>query len=148
MKLSILKEINSNEVIRVALVPVKHKPNILVVTSDAEFIHPLTTGFEIFCCNEFLKQLNVCHDDNLVFDNYVQYSHTIDFCNRLLEYKRIMEKLTQKTYKEIGVSAYQIYNVILNRLLEKHNMKKSEYFTAVVKIPLENWIAEALPYFK
>lgn len=148
MKFNVLEKIDSNEVIHVSLTPIDDAPHIFIVTNKENITQSLTNGFEIFNCNEILKSLNVCPDECIEFKNYAQYADVVDLINRLLEYKRIMEKLTQKTYDEIGISAYQVYNVVLNRLLKKHDMKKSEYFTAVVKRALEDWIAEALPYFK
>lgn len=148
MKLCKSEKINPNEVIHVSLTPINGEPHIFVVTNKESITQPLTNGWELFKCNEFLKSLNVCPDEYVHFENYVNYSDTVDFINRLIEYKHIMEELTQTRYADIDILAYQVYSVVLNRLLAKHHMAKMGYFTAIVKRPLEKWIAEAMTYFK
>lgn len=148
MKVCTLEKINPNEVIHVSLTPINGEPHIFVVTNKEYVTQPLTNGWELFNCNEFLRSLQVYPAECIRFDDYVTYSKTVDCINRLLEYKRIMEDLTQIKYADIDISAYQIYSVVLNRLLAKHHMAKMGYFTAIAKRPLEKWIAEAMTYFK
>lgn len=148
MKVCVLEKINPNEVIHVSLTPINDEPHIFVVTNKENVTQALTSGWELFKCNEFLKSLHVYPDECIQFVNYNNYSTMVDCINRLLEYKRIMEDLTQTKYADIDISAYQVYNVVLNRLLAKHRMENIGYYTATAKRPLEKWIAEAMTYFK
>lgn len=148
MARNILGKIKPEDVIHVSMISKNGNPHILILTNDEHITYPLNDGFEIHLCNEFLKSLHLVPDESIRFDCYVCYGSTIDFCNRLLEYRSVMEEVTGKPYDEIDVLAYQVYSVILDRLLAKHHMAKGGYETAMKKRPLNEWVAEALSYFK
>lgn len=148
MARNVLEKINPEELIHLSMINKNGDPHIFVLTNDGHITHPLNNGFEVFKCNEFLRSLHLVPDEYIHFDCYVCYGNTIDFCNRLLEYRSVMEEVTGKPYDEIDVLAYQVYSVILDRLLAKHHMAKGGYETAMKKRPLNEWVAEALSYFK
>ena len=148
---SILEKIKPEEITHISLGKTSGVPHILIITNNNNNncdTYPLTAGINIHIANELLRSLKIYPDECIYFESYVQYSHQIDLCNHLLEYRRIMEELTQKRYDKIDILAYQVYSVILDRLLAKHHMEKAGYSLAIQKRPLDEWIAEALKYFK
>lgn len=148
MARNVLGKIKSEEVIHMSMISKNGDPHILVLTNNDCITHPLTDGWKVHYCNEFLRSLRLVPDERICFDCYVCYGSTIEFCNRLLEYRTVMEEVTGKPYDEIDVLAYQIYSIILDRLLAKHHMTKLGYESAMLKRPLKEWVAEALSYFK
>lgn len=148
MARNVLEKINSEEVIHLSMINKSGNPHILVLTNDDCITHPLTDGWKVHQCNEFLRSLHLVPDERIRFDCYVCYGITIEFCNKLLEYRTVMEEVTGKPYAEIDILANQVCSVILNRLLAKHHMAKKGYEAAMQKRPLNEWVAEALSYFK
>lgn len=148
MARNVLEKINPKEVIHLSMINKNGDPHILILTNDDYVTHPLNDGWEVFQCNGFLRSLHLVPDERICFDCYVCYGSTIEFCNRLLEYRTVMEEVTGKPYDEIDVLAYQVHSIILDRLLAKHHMTKLGYEAAMLKRPLKEWVAEALSYFK
>lgn len=122
-------------------------PMICVDTdSQGEIQHPLTDGFEIHQCNEFLRSLNLIPAEMIGFSTYPAYRQTVQHLNRLIEIKRSMEEVSGMKYDEIGILASQVYDCILNRLLAKHRLASKGFDAAMQKRPMTEWVAEAITY--
>lgn len=61
-------------------------PIMRFVTKKAIYLFPLTQGFEVHLCNEFLRSLDVIN--NIEFITYAQYSCLIITCGLFLEEKQ------------------------------------------------------------
>lgn len=148
-ELNVLENINADDVISL-LVDIgvcSGKPLICVETySEGEIQQPLTNGFEVHYCNEFLQSLNLIPAELIGFRTYPAYCQTVQHLNRLLKIKRAMETVADKPYSEMNVIANQVYQIILNRLLAKHHMASKGFDAAMQKRPLEEWVKEALTY--
>lgn len=148
-ELNVLENINADDVISV-LVDIgvcSGKPLICVETyREGEIQQPLTNGFEIHYCNEFLRSLNLIPAELISYNTYPAYCQTVQHLNQLLKIKRAMETVADKPYSEIDVIANQVYQIILNRLLAKHHVASKGFDVAMQKRPLEEWVSEALTY--
>lgn len=150
-ELNVLENINADDVISV-LVDIgicSGKPLICVETySEGEIQQPLTNGFEVHYCNEFLRSLNLIPAELIGYSTYPAYCQTVQHLNLLLKIKRAMETVADKPYNEIDILANQVYQIILNGLLAKHRMARKGFDVAMQKRPLEKWVTEALAYFE
>ena len=71
----------------VMLVPGKQgKPTAEVKQGNQFFYFPLTTGFEIYNCNEFLHSLGL--DMNIHFETYLQYGKMLFTITELLKKRK------------------------------------------------------------
>lgn len=76
--------VKPHEVEYVVLVPGRQGKPTAEVKQDNQFFHfPLTTGFEIHNCNEFLRSLGL--DMNIHFETYLQYGKMLFTITELLE---------------------------------------------------------------
>lgn len=148
-ELNVLENINADDVISV-LVDIgvcSGKPLICVETySEGEIQQPLSNGFEIYYCNEFLRSLNLIPAELIGYSTYSAYCQTVQHLNRLLKIKRAMETVVDKPYSEMNVIANQVYQIILNRLLAKHHMANKGFDAVIDETLLEEWVKEALAY--
>ena len=146
LKTNVLEIINLNEVANFILKPNNNNdPCISVEMVNGDLIQmTLTTGFEIHCCNEFLRSLKVIPDDRIAFKHYEGYDRTITYCNRLFEIRKIMEAVTGKEYSQINVIACDVHSCILDKLSSKYkrNMLQEAYQTNT----LDRYVAEAITY--
>jgi len=126
------------------------KPCISVELNNNKVVQmPLSDGFGINKCNEFLCSLNVM-DEELIrfrgFDGGLGYIELIKNCNSLFEIRKIMEAVTGKEYSQIGLMASQVRSCILDKLSTKYklNVLQEAYQTNT----LDRYVAEALTYLK
>lgn len=149
--INVLENIKAEDVISVCIETgaSSGKPMICVETnSQGEIQQEITNGFELHYCNEFLRSLNLYPTQCISFTSYPEYCQTVKHLNHLLEIKRAMEAVSGKTYAEIDILANQVYQMILNCLLNRHHMGKIDYQEALKKRPLTEWVAEAITYFR
>lgn len=120
-------------------------PAIIIETNNQGVIlQNLDEGFKIHYCNEFLRSLNLVLDYEIRFTTYSTYNITINYLNTLLAIRKSMEEVSGKLYDEIGYSAQQIYQIILNHLLRWHRMANKGWDYAMNRRPLKSWVAEAI----
>lgn len=62
------------------------EPAMRFVTKKVVYLFPLTQGFEVHLCNEFLRSLDVI--SHIEFITYCQYANLIFSCGLLLEEKQ------------------------------------------------------------
>ncbi len=148
---NVLENIKVNDVISIGIDRGVVTGDLLLLVdtnSEGEVQHPLTNAFEIYYSNEFLRSLNLIYPSQVEFNNYPMYSKTISLLNKLLAIRKAMEKVSGRMYGCMDILAYQIYDVILNRLLAKHNFAYVGWEQAMKERPLEDWVKEAITYFK
>ena len=120
-------------------------PAIIIETNNQGVVlQDLDEGFKIHYCNEFLRSLNL-HSENIIrFTTYSEYHYLLDYINTLLAIRKSMEEVSGKLYDEIGFSAQQVHQVILNYLLRRHRMATNGWEYAMHRRPLNDWVQETL----
>lgn len=145
--INVLDNLKVNDIVMIMMdaSAITGNPVIVVETnSKGEIIQDLTTGFELFNCNEFLRSLNLVEPATIKFTTYSAYNQKIKYLNTLLAIRKAMEEVSGTPYNEIGYSAQQVYQVILNYLLERHRMATKGWEYAMHHRPLKDWVADAL----
>lgn len=148
-KYNVLENIKADDVIRISLdaSACTGEPMVCVETySDGEVQQKITEGFQIHMVNEFLRSLNLCSDSAVHFVTYSLYGIMINYFNTLLAIRKAMQEVSGKSYDEIGHTAQQIHQCILNYLMWKHQMALESWETAMHRRPLEEWVKEAITY--
>lgn len=81
--------VKPQEVEYIMLVPgIQRKPAAEVKQGNQFFYFPLTTGFEIHNCNEFLRSLGL--DVNVRFETYLQYEKMLFMITELLKKRKAL----------------------------------------------------------
>lgn len=142
--LNVLDNIGANDIIAMRIdTSNQDLPAFIIETNDKGIVvQNLDEGFKVHRCNEFLRSLNLVSD--IQFTTYVAYDRTVKFLNKLLVIRKVMEEVSSVSYDDIGYSAQQVYQVILNCLLSKHRMASEGWNEAMNRRPLKEWVAEAL----
>lgn len=142
--LNVLDNIGANDIIAMRIdTSNQDLPTFIIETNDKGIVvENLDEGFKVHRCNEFLRSLNLVSD--IQFTTYVAYDRTVKFLNKLLVIRKVMEEVSSVPYDDIGYSAQQVYQVILNCLLSKHRMASKGWNEAMNRRPLKDWVAEAL----
>ena len=146
-KFNVLENIKADDVIHISLdaSACTGEPIVCVETrSDGEVQQKITDGFQIHMANEFLRSLNLCSDATIQFFTYSLYEIMINHFNTLLAIRKAMQEVSDKSYDEIGYTAQQVHQCILNHLMWKHQMALESWETAMHRRPLEEWVAEAI----
>lgn len=145
--INVLDNLKVNDIVMIMMdaSAITGNPVIVVETnSKGEIIQDLTTGFELFNCNEFLRSLNLVEPTTIKFSTYSAYNQKIKYLNTLLAIRKAMEEVSGELYEEIGYSAQQVYQVILNYLLGRHRMATKGWEYAMNRRPLKDWVQETL----
>jgi len=93
-----LEVINKKNIINMELIAsVQDDPAIaiteLVDGIEHEFHFPLTQGFQIHACNEFLRSLGIKDSWEITFDNYKQYKHQLQRLNHMFPVQRLIDEV-------------------------------------------------------
>ena len=142
--LNVLDNIGANDIIAMRIdTSNQDLPAFIIETNDKGIVvQNLDERFKVHRCNEFLRSLNLVSD--IHFTTYVAYDRTVKFLNKLLVIRKVMDEVSSVSYDDIGYSAQQVYQVILNCLLSKHQMASEGWNEAMNRRPLKEWVAEAL----
>lgn len=142
--LNVLDNIGANDIIAMRIdTSNQDLPAFIIETNDKGIVvQSLDEGFKVHRCNEFLRSLNLVSD--IQFTTYVAYDRTVKYLNKLLVIRKVMEEVSSVPYDDIGYSAQQVHQVILNCLLSKHRMASKGWNEAMNRRPLKDWVAEAL----
>ncbi|WP_157723539.1 hypothetical protein [Anaerotignum neopropionicum] len=81
---------------------------------------PLSNGFEIHKCNEFLRSLEIKDEFEITFMSYKQYANQLQRLMTLMLIQRLLDAAGS------DVAAYEIYNVMLDGFKGQNLVVKAE----------------------
>lgn len=81
---------------------------------------PLSNGFEIHKCNEFLRSLEIKDEFEITFMSYKQYANQLQRLMTLMLIQRLLDAAGS------DVAAYEIYNVMLDGFKGQNLVTKAE----------------------
>ena len=115
-KMSDCKGIDKNAVLGMKLGHDENKePAVKVYTASDVYVFPITKGFQVYNCNEFLRYVSdgLVPDDYIRFDTYSSYAQRID---NIMDYLKAVRLCNQ-----VGID------------IEKHDVWMCQPYEAVLK---------------